>query len=202
MRKDKLYAAALTSALIMACGGEPTGPIGPSGGDNRFRVFIDQDKEPFDTVSLSVVDTSTTVVTLRMSGAVDPLPDAVDDEYSLQLAIELDREGLLAMSAPDTIILKGETSFTPDQEVGAFERVEHHPDPSASPMLRGLFFRRSCFCADMDAGEQSYEGTLQVEQIAEDEITGTLSVRLTGDVPNYDVPLDATVEAEFNLAIP
>lgn len=201
MRSDKLHLAALSSVFLLACGGEPTGPLGPSGGENRFRVFISQDKEPFDEVSLSVVDTSTETVTLRMSGSVDPIQNAADDEYSLQLAVDLDRAGLLAMSAPDTLVLKGTTKFTPNQESG-LEEVEYLPDASASQMLEGVFFRRSCFCADMDSGEQSYDGTLQVDQIAEDEITGTLTVRLTGDVPNYDAPLDVTLEAEFNLAIP
>ena len=188
--------------LLLACDNEPSGPKGPSGGENRFRVTIGEELEPFDEVDLEVQTTSTGTATIYLSGSVDPLKNAVDDEYSLQLQVDLDRAALVAMTPPESLEVKGTASFTPGETAGGFEVVDYEADPSSSGIVKRLFFRRSCFCADQSSGEQSFDGTIQVTQVSDDEITGTLEIRLTGDVPNYDGELDATLSAEFNLAIP
>lgn len=193
---------ALPLLLLAACDTEPSGPNGPSGGENRFRVFIGEVKEPFDDVELSIQPTSTGTVTLRLLGSVDPLKNAVDDEYSLLLQVHLDKAALLATSAPTSLTVKGSATFSANEEAGVPEIVTQEMDPTSSPVVKGVFFGRSCFCVDPDGGEQTFDGTIQVDRISASEITGTLSIRLQGDVPNYTEQLDASLSAEFNLAIP
>jgi hypothetical protein len=188
--------------LLAACDGEPSGPDGPSGGENRFRVFIGEDKEAFDQVGLQLDKTGTATITLRLSGSVDPVKNAIDDEYSLHLDILLDRQALLAATAPATLTVKGNAEFTAADEAGLQAVVEYEMDPTSSPIVKGLFFRRSCFCANDGAGRQSFNGTIEILSVSATEISGTFAIELSGDVPNYQAKLDATLMAEFNLAIP
>jgi hypothetical protein len=185
--------------VLAACDVEPSGPLGPSGGENRFRVLRGDDKETFEAVSLTIAGTSTRTVTLQLSGSVDPIEQAIDDEYALHLDVEIDRAALAAASAPVSLTVKGTTTFSyPADDLV----LEHHMDPASSAMLNGLFFRRSCFCLDAGSGEQSYDGVIEVSALSEDEITGTLRIHVTGDVPNEDGAVDVILEAELNLAIP
>jgi hypothetical protein len=188
--------------LLVACDTEPSGPLGPSGGENRLSITVDEKKEPFDEVDLEVRSTRSGVVTLALSGSVDPLKDAIDDEYSLHLLVDLDKAALIAMAAPGDLALKGAAEFTAGAEAVAPEVITYTFDPSSSPIVKGVFFRRSCFCADQGSGEQTFEGSIAVEQVSDTEITGTLTLRLQGDVPNYGRKIDATLTASFNLAIP
>lgn len=200
MRPTKLT---VLSALLLlsACDTEPSGPLGPSGGENRFHVFIGEEKESFETVGLSAEETGTATITLRLIGSADPQKNAVDDEYSLQLDIHLDRAALLAASAPSTLIAKGSADFAPSEEFGP-PLVEYEMDPTSSPIVKGLFFRRTCFCGDMDSGHQTFDGTLDILAISPTEISGVLSIDLGGDVPNYSQDVNAKLSAEFNLALP
>jgi hypothetical protein len=191
----------LVPLLFLACDTEPTGPDGPSGGINKFSVIIADEKEPFDEVDLEL-RTAAGVVTFDLSGSVDPLKDAIDDEYALHLSLELDKTALIAMSAPGDLKVKGRASFQPSEEAGSRELVAYQNDASSSPLVKGIFFRKSCFCANQDSGEQTFDGTMRVEQVSASEITGTLTIRLNGDAPNYNQKLDATLTASFNLAIP
>ncbi len=188
--------------FLVACGGEATGPLGPSGGENHYRVVIGTEKEDFENVTLEIRDTSSSTVTLHLVGSVDPAKNAVDDEYALQLDIQMDKAALLAMVAPDSLTVKASSMFAPSIGGPTQEQVLYQPDASASPIITGMFFRRTCFCGDGNSGTQSFDGSIEVTQISNDEITGTLSIHLTGAVPNYNQQLDANITAEFNLAIP
>ena len=188
--------------LICACDTGPSGPLGPSGGANKFSVVIGDVDEDFDEVDLAFRSSNEGIVSLDLIGSVDPQKNAIDDEYSLHFSLDLDKTALIAMAAPGNLKVKGSASFSPNAEAGSLEVVTYANDPSSSPMVKGIFFRRSCFCANQDAGEQSFDGTIAVEKVTAEEIMGTLTISLSGDVPNYSETLDATLTAEFNLAIP
>src|SRR5687767_3165475 len=97
--------------ILAACDSEPNGPEGPSGGENRFRVLIGEEQEAFDQIGLQIDKTGTATITLRLTSSVDPQKNAIDDEYSLQLDVLLDRTALISMSAPGTLTVKGNAEF-------------------------------------------------------------------------------------------
>ncbi len=198
---SSLVTAALATSLL-ACGGEPTAPKGPSGGENRFRAAIDGEMVDFEAVGLEIESRFMAPLILRTSGSADPIKEAVDDEYSLQLELHLDREQLLASSAGAELTIEGISSFEAADNQGQRPAPTYTPGMSNAEAVRGVAVSKSCFCTDMDSGEQRFTGTLRVLQISQTEITAELTLEMTGAIPNHNDIQSLSLSAELNLAIP
>ncbi len=187
---------------LFACGGEPSGPKGPSGGDNRFRAVIDGEMVDFEAVGLQIESRFMAPLILRASGSVDPLKDAVDDEYSIQLQVHLDRDLLLATSAGTELGIEGISTFEAANFDGQRPEPTYTPGMGNAEAIRGVSASRSCFCGDMDSGEQRFSGVLRVVQVSPTELTAELTLEMSGALPNHSALQTLSLSAELNLAIP
>src|SRR5687767_9067236 len=97
-----------TLVLFAACG-KAGGPSGPHGGENTFDVILAGEEQDFDEIGLVLSSTSTSDLILSVTGSVDPLENAIDDEYSLQLEVRLDRALIAGLTFPATLSAAGTT---------------------------------------------------------------------------------------------
>ena len=169
---------------------------GPSGGMNTFEALEDGIPTDFDAVQVKVVPTST-IVTLTLSGSVDPVANLVDDEFSLNLVLDLDREALASLDAPVTLNVDGTTSFA-----GSISEPVAFSWTGAPPILVRAYFYRLCFCAPTGTGQHDITGTLTFDSASATEIAGTLSLTVTGTIPYTMQTSTYTLNGTFNRAIP
>jgi hypothetical protein len=193
--------SALPAALLLAaCGAGPEGPLGPNGGSNRVVITVDQADLDMDAVGLSA-ESSTTTVTLIFTGSVDPLKDAVDDEYGYVLSLDLDPAALAALSAPAALSIDGTTTFEGRPEGGAV-RQSWQPTATSAAAIQGVLLRRSCFCGDFGAGTQTAQGSLTFTRVQPGAtLSGQLELTIQGEILNMSEAHTVRFDVEFDLTV-
>ncbi|MCB9649289.1 MAG: hypothetical protein H6730_22210 [Deltaproteobacteria bacterium] len=192
----------LTPAVLIlaACGVDnTTGPLGPNGGENRVVITVGDAPLDVDGVSL-LARSSTSAVELRFSGSVDPIKEAVDDEYGIDLSIVLDRPALEALSAPADLVVAGSSAFSGSATTGQLE-VTWTPTAASSSVVQEVLVTRGCFCANEGSGTQTANGKLTFTAIREGSVTGHLELVVTGDVLNYTGSQSIAFDVDFDLAL-
>lgn len=184
---------------LAACGGAPEGPPGPNGGPNQLTILLDSVAPDYESVSLRATTTGTSALTLHLSASADPLKGAVDDEYSDSFDITFDRAALTALSAPVTVQVKGSLQYS---SVGiGVETLLWTNAAGGSSLVTEALLRRSCFCAEVNPGTQSIEGTVVFTQLDASTVAGTFTFEVTGAIPNNDSTQAAHLEGVFDLSV-
>src|SRR5262245_25227975 len=113
MQLSRLASASLITVTLAACGSAgPEGPRGPNDGRNTFEASMDGDGQDFKSVSLRLLVNEEGAFAISLSGYVDPLENAVDDEFSINLAVQIDPAELQMLTLPATLAVDGVARFT------------------------------------------------------------------------------------------
>lgn len=188
----------LTAIALAACG-PAEGPPGPHGGENRFEVTLNGERESFDTVGLTLTQTGTSALILRANGSVDPIAEAIDDEYSLNLEVAFDPSLLAMVSAPENLPIDLTTNFEAEEFGGQRDPLVVAPSESHSPVVRSILLSKSCFCGGHPAGAQRSAGTLQIVANDAKGVQGNLQIEVDGEGP-FLSQIDGSITLTFDLA--
>lgn len=161
-------------AAFTACGDGGL-PDGPNNGKNELIIERNGAIERFDAIEFSLSNTSSTTMTLLLSGSVFGEEDVQDAGYGINLTLALSRDELLALPVPATVVVDGMARFLPQPPA-----IEYTRSVSASPVIDRAAITMSCFCEPRE-GTQKITGQLTVKKATGTQIFGSLQVTAEGN---------------------
>ena len=183
--------------LVAACGEDTVEDPGPTGRPNTVQVQRNGGRIGFASTGVSIKTSPTTVV-VEVAGNADPIPEAVDDEFSIVLRVGLDRAMLVELETPVSFDVDGRAAFVPIPEVS--DRAWTWS--GAPAIIESIELERRCFCLEDASGQTRFEGTLTFEAASSEGVAGRFALTATGPIPN-DPTIDGVhvIEAEFDRAL-
>ncbi|MFP2933531.1 hypothetical protein ACLESO_51985 [Pyxidicoccus sp. 3LG] len=152
-------------------------------------TWRDFDKER--TASL----TGVTPRTLRLCGVNDPIPEAIDDETSVCLLINLD-ESLLG-TGPGTLTLEGTSTVTVEDST----EPSFAAGPGHSQGVGAVWASTGCFGPpSTESSVQQVNGRLVLEENSATQLKGRLELQVTGKLAGRCPGTDAEADVEFDVA--
>jgi hypothetical protein len=185
----------LAACAIAACGGTDAieAPLGPNGGKNTLSVERDGVLENLESIHLGLTPKADDKLLLSLSGSVDPIENAADDEYSIVLEVELTKSELVALAQPATIVVDGTSRFIPPMN------TEYMRSPSASPAIQGAAAKMVCFCNFDQSGTQKVTGELTVKKATDTQLFGSIQVTIDGFLPGRGQNSVIDIQSDFDL---
>ena len=163
---------------LVGCGGSPS---------NSFEIIRDQQTQSYDSTRITLKEEDSRLVLLAWNTR-DPIPGAVDDEYSDGLRVVFEKDALEELATDQDEPISGKGSWTSISGIRPSE-VTFTPTGMHTAAVEHMFFTRQRFgCIDEDhgPGAQTFQGTLRLNAITAGRLAGVIKVRVEGDVPCTD----------------
>lgn len=181
-----LASATLLLASLTGCGPAP------------LDVVIDNTPMSFNRGTTSRATESSGTWHLTVTGSADPVANAVDDEYSLSLRIDLDDAMLATAPHGVPLTVHGVTHFAapttdPASPDGSLATT-YEAASDQSPVVRGLATIASCFCGRGGNETQSYTGTITLTAAEPNGLRVDFDLVLDGQIP-FRTPAGQTSHA-------
>lgn len=168
----------LSSFAAAGCTEDPLSPA-----FDEMTVVLDDEVQQFD----ETVVRASTVDRFEFCGLSDPDTAAADDEVALCLSLELDDAALEQISSGESRIIEGTTTIGEGSGPGTLGAVSYEPGPNQSAPLTSALVELECNCTDSGSHTQFFTGSLRVDALADDSVTVSFNVEMTGDIP-FDGP--------------
>jgi hypothetical protein len=159
-----------------------------TGDDGSFEIVRDGQKQSYDSTRIVLKEMDSQLV-LWAWNTRDPIPGAVDDEYSDALRIVFDKDALDELATDQDHPISGEGSWTSTSGGIYPGEVTFIPTETHTAAVDHMLFthqRMGCIDEDDDPGAQTFQGSLSLTTIAEGQLAGAVEVRVEGDVPCTD----------------
>jgi hypothetical protein len=153
--------------------------IPPPSGSGTFRALLGDSLRDFEHSETKLLQT--TPRRLVACGTYDPLPNAIDDETSLCLSLELDLAQLEAAGDGAAFAIEGTAHFSnaasPDSMVFA-------PEPGHSEAaIPRAWVSMSCYAPPRDDTlTQRFQGRLLLTRVTAESLSGRVEVSMEGEL--------------------
>lgn len=177
----KTAALIVLATLCLAAECNPTAPTYADG----LAVTIDGKARTYDKVQVQNEVQGDRLI-LTGTGTADPIPNAVDDEYSETFRVEFDRAALALLVTGKAYPLAGTGEWNLGTSGRGFvepDQVAFTPGPTHTAAAGHLFFYRACFCAGPLAGKQTWKGKVTFGAIEANRVAGEIVLEMVGHIP-------------------
>lgn len=170
--------------------------------DNTFDATIDGEAQDFDEVEVSLSEAGA-VYKLTVTGTSG---DPAEEGSRVILHVNLSTDAVKAAELGEALELDGTATFqaAPDGAGDLSKEVSYAPSATQKAPVAAMWVEAECKdCARKGGETQAMTGTLTLEDVSDDHLTGKFTVDMTGAIPSWSKAgsLEATFEVAFDADI-
>ena len=165
-------------------------------------VSVDNQNLSFNRID-TTAESTTDVIAVTVTGSADPVPSAIDDEYTFSLRLGFNRAMLATAPLHAPLTVHGVAQFgAMNANTGGNPTSTYEAASDQSPIVVNASAWSQCFCSRTGGEMQSWTGTVVVDAITAERASVHYDLVLDGGIPNRTFQTSAHATLSGSVPVP